>query len=251
MALYEELKGRDIIAAVEPLLKQGILELRHSDGKIVPRELRHTYATPWLHHRCSYRHNCFIWKDIVFDNIVTRVLPQGKRFVPSSCMNCYKVVVRPKNLKQLFQLATVQYGLDHASKCGLETRYTVFGMYGGYFYNRGLEEGLQCYKMVRDAVNAHLGEDVKVLLKRSCTEMEHGVGPSDQWEITPEQEHFEKLIKSKFAMDIPILDQQPHLKDHVQRRWIEEAYKLGDETVWEFIDGPLYPEYVTYHGEIT
>jgi len=251
MALYEELKGRNIIDAIKPLLQNGVLDVRHSDGKIIPLDLKHTWQTPWLHHRSSYRHNCFIWKDIIFENVVKQVLPQNLWFVPSSCMDCYKVVVRPKNLRQLFQLAEVQYALDHASKCGVETRKTVFGMYGGYFYNRGLDEGKECYEKVRKAVDGHIGKDIKVLLKRSCTEMEHGIGPSDKWQITPAQEQFECLIESKFAMDIPVLAQQPHLKEHVKMLWIEEAYKLGDETVWEYIDGPLYPEYVTYHDEET
>ena len=249
MALYEDIKGRNLIAAIKPLLQRGVLDIRHSDGKIIPRDLRHTWETPWLHHRPSYRHNCFIWKDVIFENVIQTVLPPDKRFVPSSCANCYKVVVRPKNLKQLFQLAELQYALDHASKCGIETRYSVFGMYGGYFYNRGLEEGKACYQRVREAVSKHISPDVKVLLKRSCTEMEHGIGPSDTWEITPAQKHFEDLVEAKFAMDVPILAQQPHLKEHVQMLWIEEAYKLGDETVWEYIDGPLYPDYVTYHED--
>ena len=33
--------------------------------------------------------------------------------------------------------------------------------------------------------------------------------------------------------------------------WIEYAYKVGDETVYEFNDNkPLYPDYVTFHHEI-
>lgn len=249
MALYEELKGRDLIAAIEPMLKAGVLELRHSDGKVVPCMLKHTWDTLWLHHRPSYRHNCFIWKDVIFENVIMRVLPPTRRFVPSSCMDCYKVVVRPRTLKELFTLAQVQYELDHASKCGIEVRHSVRGNYGGYFYNRGLAEGKACYEMVRKAVDERISPEITVLLKRSCTEMEHGVGPSDVWAVTPEQQHFEQLIESRFAMDIPVLVQQNHLKEHVQRRWIEEAYKFGDPTVDEYIDGPLFEEYVTYHEE--
>ena len=249
MALYEDLKGRDIIAAIKPMLKAGVLELRHSDGKVVPCLLKHTWETLWLHHRPSYRHNCFIWKDVVFENIVMRVLPANLRFVPSSCMECYKVVVRPRSLKELFSLAELQYDLDHASKCGIEVRESVRGHYGGYFYNRGLAEGQACYEKVRTAVDERISPEIPVLLKRSCTEMEHGVGPSDTWEVTPAQQQFEELIESRFSMDIPVLVQQNHLKDHVKRRWIEEAYKFGDATVNEYIDGPLFPEYVTFHEE--
>lgn len=251
MALFEELKERNIIAAVKHLLLNDTLELRHSDGKLLPCSLKTSWNTPWVHHRSSYRHNCFLWKDIAFDNIICKIMPAEKRFVPRNCQGCYKVVAKPKTLKQLFQLEIVQYGLDHASKCGIEPRYSVFGMYGGYWYNRGLDEGIHCYNTVREAVNNMLddGENVTVMLKRGCTEMEHAVGPSDQWTVTEEQENFEALIEQRFVMDIPVLSQSRHVKDYIRQKWIEEAWKIGDETVNEYIDAPIYAPYVTYHDK--
>jgi len=248
MALYDEIKGRNIIAAIKPLLKQDVLELRHSDGKIVPCHLKNTWHTPWLHHRLSYRHNCYIWKDVIFENVIKVVLPKEKWFVPESCQGCFKVVVRPQSLKQLFQLADIQYELNFASKCGIEIRPSVFGNYGGYFYNRGLDEGKVCYDIVKKIVTKQIG-NVPVILKRGCTEMEHGVGPSDKWTITPEQAQFENLIKDTFAMDIPVIGQTPHAQDYVKQLWIEEAYRFGDKTVYDYIDEPLYPGYVTYHDK--
>ena len=249
MALYEQLKAKNIIPAIKGLLKNNILEIRKSDGKIIPSHLTTSWDIPWIFHRSSFRHNCFIWKDIVFENVQKNIIPQEKWFVPSSCIECFKVVVRPRNLGELLVLESIQYSLDHPSKCGLETRYSVFGNYGGYFYNRGLEEGLECYDMVRKAVDKHIGKDVPVLLKRGCTEYEHGIGPSDQWVVTEEQEAFEELVEARFVMDVPVLTQPRHVKYHVKQRWIEEAWKIGDETVHEFIDKPLYPPYVTYHEQ--
>lgn len=246
--LYEEIKSRNIIAAIKPLLQQDVLELRLSDGKVVPFNLKNTWHTPWLHHRLSYRHNCYIWKDIIFENVIKSIWPPGQWFVPESCQGCYKVVARPQSVKQLFQLADLQYELNYASKCGIEIRPSVFGNYGGYFYNRGLEEGLACYKTVKRAVLDEIG-DIPVILKRGCTEMEHGVGPSNEWSVSPAQKQFEDLVKHIFAMDIPVIGQMPHAQDYVKQLWIEEAYKLGDPTVYEFIDEPLYPGYVTYHEE--
>jgi hypothetical protein len=248
MSLYHEIKGRNIIAATKHLLAQDVLEMRHSDGKLMSPGFKNTWQTPWVHHRLSYRNNCYIWKDIVFENIVKQVLPRESWFVPSCCQNCFKVVCRPESLKQLFSLADLQVKLDFASKAGIEIRPSVFGNYGGYFYNRGLSEGLKCYRVVRDAVRDEIG-DIPVTLKRGCTEMEHGVGPSDRWEVTPAQMAFEELIEQKLVMDVPVVGQSPHAKDYVRQIWIEKAYEWGDETVLEYLDpdNPLYPPYVTYH----
>ena len=72
----------------------------------------------------------------------------GKKWVPSKCMGCWKVVVRLKTLKQLFSLLQLQMRMGRPSKCGIEVRESVNGLYGGYFYNHSLEEGLECYSAV-------------------------------------------------------------------------------------------------------
>jgi hypothetical protein len=245
--LYRQLKGRNLIAAIEPMLEKGTVELRPDDGKIRPTKIRHTWKTPWIHHRPSYRHNCFLWNDLAWANVIPNLLPTHLRFVPSHCQNCYKVVCRPKTLADLFMLYDLQRGLDTPSKCGLEVRETVFGNYGGYWYTRGLEQGRERYKQVREAVDTHIGTDTVVLLKRGCTEYELVHGPSDKWEVSPVQEKVEELIESYFVVDIPFWSQQAHIKEHIKQIWIEQAYQLGDETVYQFIDQPLYPPYVTYH----
>ena len=249
MSLYYELRGKNIVAAAKHLLEAGVLEMRHSDGKLQSPGFKNTWQTPWVHHRLSYRHNCYMWKDVVFENIITQVLPKEKWFVPRCCQNCFKVVVRPQSVKQLFELAEIQRILNYASKAGIEIRPSVFGNYGGYFYNRGLSEGLDCYKVVRNVIDAQIG-NIPVILKRGCTEMEHGVGPSTLWKVTPEQVAFEELIEQKFVMDVPVVGQSPHAKDYVKQMWIEKAYEWGDPTVFEYLDpnNPLYPPYETYHN---
>jgi hypothetical protein len=248
MSAYEEIKGRNIIGAVQRLLKAGALEVRMSDGRLT-HNFKNSWDTPWVHTKSSYSNNCYLWKDILFENIIMPLLPPGKRFVPSGCMDCYKVVVRPRNIEQLFALEALEKRLGHPSKCGIELRDTVFGNYGGYFYNRGLDEGLDCYHKVRAAVDddSVLGPATGVFLKRACTEMEHNCGPSDKWEITDAQMQVEDLINRMIITDVPVIVQSEHAKDHVRQTWIEAAYKWGDNSVLEYTGGPLYPEYVTYH----
>jgi hypothetical protein len=171
-------------------------------------------------------------------------------WVPSDCQGCWKVVVRPPTLLALFALEHLQKRLDRPSKCGIEVRESVHGLYGGYFYNLSLEDGRECYAAVRAAVDADelLGPDVPVLLKRGCTEYELEAGPSDEWKVTPDQERAEAEIKRLFVSDHNFSAQPDHLVTRVHRKWIEFAYAAGDETYKHFTNGePLFPPYVTYH----
>ena len=175
----------------------------------------------------------------------------GKQFVPSGCMDCFKVVARPKNLKGLFAISKLQKRLGRSAKCGIEHRTHVFGLYGGYWYNRGLNEGLERYREVRKAIDEdpELGPDINVILKRACTEMEMEVGPSDKWELTPEQIEMERLIYKHLDCDLVKRRQSEMCVDFVHARWIEFAYSWGDETVFEYLDParPIYKPLVTYH----
>ena len=102
MSYYDDLRSRNYIRMVEPLLKAGVLTMRGSDGKFFAN-LSVEYGGPWVHVKSSYATNCFWWKDVIFHTIVQKCLPKEKQFVPIGCQDCFKVVVRPKNLKQLFE----------------------------------------------------------------------------------------------------------------------------------------------------
>ena len=254
MALYNDLMRRDVLTMAQGLLDSKVLRLRDSDGKLEIYDTAMAWNTPWHHVRLGERANCHFWNTIMFQNIFKRLpysLLQNRKFIPSGCVDCFKVVVRPKTLKQLFALVELQKQLNIDCKCGIEQREHVFGLYGGYFYGRGLKEGLENYKTVRKAVDEDpiLGSDTKVILKRGCTEMEHEVGPSDKWEIYPEQIEVERLLYVKFNTDRIIYNQPSHSVDYVHGKWIRFAYQWGDETVFEYIDPnlPLYRPYVTYH----
>lgn len=249
MSYYKEISQDNLIRLLAGKLRSGAFSLRSSDQRFVAN-VQFLWDTPWVHVNPSYRSNCYLWKDITFHEIIEKNLPREKQFAPAGCQECFKVVVRPKTLKQLFALQELQERMQLPSKCGIEIRQSVFGNYGGYFYNRGLEEGLECYKKVRLEVDVdrELGPGVKVLLKRACTEMEHGLGPSNKWELTKGQLDFEIKLRNHFVDDIPMCKQTEESKNYVKARWIERAYDVGDETVFEYNAGePLHPDYVTYH----
>jgi len=92
---------------------------------------------------------------------------------------------------------------------------------------------------------------VPVILKRYCTEFEHALGPSDKHEYTEDNRVAEKIINDTFDLDGNLPPQAGIVKLHAVRRWIEFAFKYGDETYKEFTKGrSLVPGYVTYHNDI-
>ena len=245
---YEWLCCNDIVDMCKELLQKGGWTFRLEDNKLYGEGIP-SPDTPWVHLKHSHWLDCTTWHRVMFDVIGKKL---GQQFVPSGCMNCYKVVVRPKTVRQLFALEALQRKLNKPSKCGIEIRQSVHGLYGGYFYNEGLAAGKECYKVVRQAVNddPELGPNVGVLLKRACTEYEHALGDSRKWEITDYQLMIEDLVNQKIVRSDSSRQQPEEIQINVKRRWIEWAYANGDGTYQDFTNGkPLYPPYATYHED--
>jgi hypothetical protein len=252
LSMYEWLKGHDILEWLRPLWDGGGWTL-NKDGKVEMIRNMVAINTPWVHHGHTGWAKCMLWNNVMFravsQNIGKHFADMGP-FVPSGCQNCFKVVVRPQTLIQLFALDELEIRLGRPSKCGIELRESVHGLYGGYFYNQGKDAGLECYREVRQAVDQDegLGSDVAVILKRSCTEMEHLVGPSDQWEISEEQKVVESLIEAWTVSEKDVSEQPEPVIWNVKRRWIEWAFAHGDETYKQVTGGKsIVPGYVTYH----
>lgn len=252
ISLWEWLKAHDVLEWLKPLWDGGGWYF-NDDGKLEINKQAIAIHTPWVHHGHTGWARCMLWSRVMFyaaSMQMPKCFADGEMFVPSGCQNCYKVVVRPKTVTQLFELDKLEEEMGRASKCGIEVRDSVHGLYGGYFYNLGLDAGLECYKAIREAVDQRLGKDVAVILKRGCTEMEHAVGPSDKWEITDEQKEVERLITDWIVEPEKNEGNQPEAVIwHVKRKWIEYAFKHGDVTYKELTnDKSIVPGYVTYHG---
>lgn len=252
--LYEWLKGHDVLTWLEPLWESGRWFL-NKDGKLEAKRTQAALDTPWVHHGHLEENEC-MFGQLIF-NIVSRRISQHfadmKPFVPSRCQNCFKVVARPQTLVQLFALDELQVRLGRPSKCGIETRQSVDALYGGYFYNKGLEAGKECYQEVRSALDddPYLGPAVPLILKRGCTEMEHETGPSDKWEVSEEQMVIEDLVRDFIVLEPDLNDQPEPIVWRTKRKWIEYARMNGDKTHLKFTGGELIvPGYVTYHEGI-
>jgi hypothetical protein len=235
----------DLIGA---LMRPGSAEfLLHEDGKLRPAFKVVDPKTPWIFVRPRDYNQCQIWHHILFERI---------GIFPPLCLECYKVVVKPRNFKETIILLELQ--TNHSKrfcKVGFEERPYTFGSWGGYFYCRGLEEGQEVYQEVREMVDKFISPDVKVTLKRGCTEFEMKFGDSDKWTVPEESVIWADLV-DRFV-DHPKFKGQPGiLKQHVIARWATEAYRQGDDTVLEFnmVDpeaikrgGHIYKPMVTYH----
>ncbi len=247
VSYYDWVVQHDVIDYLKLLLDRRAMHLRLSDGKLEATGYP-VHTSPWHHVRQAYDKDCGLWHQVIFD-VVGGKLPSWMKFVPSKCHQCWKVVVRPKTLKQLFALLELEKKIDMPSKCGIEVRETVHGLYGGYFYNNSLKEGLACYEMVRKEIDAdkYLGKDIPVVLKRACTEFELACGDSRKWAVPEWQLAIEQLV-DRYVVKEDVLYQQPdHVLWNIHRRWIEWAYQNGDETYKEFTNGrPLFTASVTY-----
>lgn len=246
---YNRLKDRDAIALLRPILDNRSYYLRDADGRIVPKLESMAHDTPW-HHVIPHRMlHCHLWHSIIFNLVASQ---QPVPFVPAACHECYKVVVRINNVKQLFTMVDIQKALNHPAKCGIEVRPTVHGLYGAYFYNTSKEQGEACWKMVYNALQQiEMMKDCNVFLKRACTEFEMACGPSDKWKITEKQMKLEMIVHDQIRLSDITRVQPDHLIARVHRTWIEWAYANGDPTYKDFTGGkPLYPPYVTYHDHL-
>jgi hypothetical protein len=223
--------------------------LLHEDGKLRPPFKVIDCKTPWIFVRPRDEFQCQIWHNILFDRL---------KIFPPKCLECYKVVVKPRNFKETMMLLELQtYYTERYCKVGFEERQYTFGSWGGYFYCKGVDEGQEVYAEVREMIDKFISPDVPVILKRACTEFEHKFGPSDQWAVTEESRIWAQLVDA--WVEHPKFKGQPGiLKTAVLARWATEAYKMGDETVLEFNlgdedaikrGGHIYKPLVTYHEE--
>ena len=257
MSFYKAIIDADIVSVFKPLIDAGKYVIPAADGKIHNKaeldghDIAGAYGI-WVfvntdgnkRNHCDWRHDT--------SNLLG--------YVPKHCLNCWKLVVRPRTLSELFKLLKLMEGMvaDDPKcfcKCGVESREYVNSNYGGYFYQRSKEALQARYTQVRKLVDEQISPDVDVIPKRGCTEFELKYGPSDKYEELDQYtsgyaDHWEKMIEKNCVMR-QIKAHQPELvKLPVMKGWIEFAWGRGDPTVWQFLDGtPLYPPVVKYYPE--
>lgn len=240
---YTLLSAGDVVSSMATELRAGQLYLRLEDGKIDSPQPSMEWNIPWVFAEKAPERECVLWHRIMYGKF---------GMLPIWCRkNCWKIVVRPRTLEELFMLKELQEHTKVPSKCGVETRGTVFGNYGGYFYTNSKEEGLDRLDRVRAEVGNHISPGIPVYLKLACTEFEHTFGPSTQYKEPTIQEHKnEDTIRGCF-ISLTFDSMQPkHLKDYICQKWIHFAWDRGDPTARMFNKNEsLFPDIVKYEKE--
>ena len=240
---YSQCVKGDLITAMHGDLVQAGFYLSY-EGVYKRKAVAVAVDTPWHHVRHLRSKKCGIDHNIKFNLF---------GFVPPRCLECWKVVVYPRTIKELFALLEVEKSLERPAKCGIDLRNYVPALYDGFFYNNSLDEGRARYEEVRKAVDEHISPEVKVILKRACTEYEMILGPSPGWTMTKRQHELNERIDELVDQTTPNTVGQPKECIHqVHSHWIEWAWKHADPTVKEYLGGEdIYPATVKYHeGDI-
>jgi hypothetical protein len=188
-----------------------------------------------------------------------RALFEAKSFIPSFCESCWKVVVTPRTLRELFALRDLM--LEMASenplcfcKCGIETRdWTPGKVYGGYFYNNSKEQGLKRWREVRGLVTDKISSGVNVILKRYCTEFEVMTGDSAKYQRPSNADEVEDMFFHIIENESLKIRQPEWALLDTYAKWILHGWRWGSDRDRRQIeedhnDGkPLYNIPRTYH----
>jgi hypothetical protein len=234
---YEDLNFADVCLGAADAIRKGGAEIK--GNKIVFTFAETGIDLPWIFHKYSKERDCVRWHNIYF---------QLYGILPKECMHCWKVVARPKNLDQLFELDKLQARMvaegGLACKCGVDVRATETykGIHLGFWYcpMNDLEGAKKHWRQIRERIRGALSLDTTVILKRGCTEMENEFGPSHLWKYTKENRMKEALLDSTIVLD-QIRKPQPTLvRTHIYAIWINYAHRMGDPTAKKYYRN--YPE---------
>jgi hypothetical protein len=167
--------------------------------------------------------------------------------IPKYCFDCYKVLILPRNVIELFKLLMAYDRLilpnDNTRKCMVETRNYSSGAYKGFVYCRGRDESEQVLRVVRRAVSDDISPEIPVSLKRGCSEYAQ-VYPdyaqmdpqgktmtySDEWRF------YEAFADENFVFDKPDAPDSrtesgvPMRELFAMQFWLRYAATIGDKS---------------------
>ena len=225
--------------------QRGIIKLDHDRKRLRLSSHVMSFDHPWLHVGAGTQcRNCCLWKDVMFETL---------SFIPEFCrLRCYKVVAKiggkynKHGVREVIQLHGLMnalpfmYGLITTvpGKVGSDTRPYTDAPWSAYWYADGLEQGQEYHELISKAIKEHFHEDIPVILKQSCTEMErsHPSREDDFWKtFTQDERNFQSHIEDMFEIEYDMAIQPDWVKNHIVQNWLETANMMGDKSGVDFL----------------
>ena len=178
--------------------------------------------------------------------------------IPKYCFSCYKVVIEPRTVIELFKLMVIFEKLklpnDNTRKCLVECREQVAGTYKGLIYCRSTEEGKEIIQVIQKVLGEEISNKIPVKLKRGCSE--HAVAHPEfaktgqgaaTIEYDEKWQEYEKLVDKDFINSQPaVRNTYNHpsftLRDaKVMLAWLKYAATIGDLSYLKITGQKLAP----------
>ena len=179
--------------------------------------------------------------------------------IPEYCFNCYKIVVEPRTVIELFKLMVVFEKLelknDNTRKCMVESREYLSGTYKGFIYCTGIEEGKEILNIIQQIVSKEISNKIPISIKRGCSE--YAASYPEFAEVnqnkTPmkyrnEWSKYEDLADKEFKIDVPdtLIDtyNTPTYTPRdaqIMLAWLRYAATVGDLSYLEISQETLQP----------
>jgi len=94
--------------------------------------------------------------------------------IPEYCFGCYKVLISPRTVLELFKLLLVYERLalpnNNTRKCMIDVRSYTSAGYKGFVYCRGLDDAGEVCRIIREATEREISPGVPVTIKHGCSE---------------------------------------------------------------------------------
>jgi hypothetical protein len=240
---------------VNSVIAAGNGVLNHDTGFIEPPGTAMHHNGNWLFFGYqSMLRDCWLWHQVWFKHF--------NGFVPEFCrLRCYKVVVKVRNFIEAMQFFNLMQANSFLTgdittipgKVGMDERWYTDGHFNGFIYCDGPEDAQRKYADVRKLVDNHFhdGENIDIIIKRSCTEFEQQHGPTDQpfWNAMSQedldfQRHLEDIFKGQWTCAV----QPDWLKNKLAHKFAKWANTVGDKTWIEYFgEDFLTMKAITYH----
>lgn len=177
--------------------------------------------------------------------------------IPEYCFSCYKILVVPTTVLELFKLMIVFHNIElpgnNTRKCMLETRPEVSGYYKGYIFFQGLEDAKEVLPYVKAVIAEQISDGIKVEIKKGCSEYklaypDYDYDPDDEskmMEYRSDWKKYEDYVDENMLGEIKPLELETYstpgmsLRDvQIMRTWIAFAAAVGDMSFKKITDQP-------------